>query len=116
MKIGVSAFLTEHSGEPGAIAQTAEHLGFESFWVAEHLVIPANYTTYYPRSPDGKVPEFYAHLADPFIALAAAAQPLTTGRPCGLLTIPANLTPGSSLTSTVAGWLVSRETPASQAR
>jgi probable F420-dependent oxidoreductase len=78
MNIGVSAFLTEQSGEPGAIAQTAESLGFESFWVAEHLVIPATYTTYYPRSPDGKVPEFYAHLADPFVALAAAAQATST--------------------------------------
>lgn len=78
MKIGVSAFLTEHSGEPGAIAQTAESLGFDSFWVAEHLVIPVGYTTYYPRSPDGKVPDFYAHLADPFVALAAAAQATRT--------------------------------------
>lgn len=74
MKIGVTAFLTVKSGNPGAIAAAAEHAGFESFWVAEHLVIPAAYTTYYPRSPDGKVPEFYAHLADPFVALAAAAQ------------------------------------------
>ncbi|HEV7989629.1 MAG TPA: TIGR03619 family F420-dependent LLM class oxidoreductase, partial [Candidatus Binataceae bacterium] len=74
MKIGVTAFLTEKSGNPGAIAAAAEHVGFESFWVAEHLVIPAAYTTYYPRSSDGKVPEFYAHLADPFVALAAAAQ------------------------------------------
>src|SRR5579864_3088777 len=74
MKIGVTAFLTEKSGNPGAIAAAAERAGFESFWVAEHPVIPAAYTTYYPRSPDGKVPEFYAHLADPFVALAAAAQ------------------------------------------
>ncbi len=74
MKIGVSVFLTENTGEPGAIAREAEKLGFESFWVAEHLVIPAHYTTYYPRSADGKVPEFYAHLADPFVALAMAAQ------------------------------------------
>ena len=36
MQIGVLAFLTEQSGEPGAIAQEAERLGFESFWVAEH--------------------------------------------------------------------------------
>ena len=57
MKIGVTAFLTEKSGNPGAIAAAAEHAGFESFWVAEHLVIPAAYTTYYPRSRDGKVPE-----------------------------------------------------------
>jgi probable F420-dependent oxidoreductase len=74
MKIGVSVFLTEKSGNPGEIAREAENLGFESFWVAEHLVIPTSYTTYYPRSADGKVPEFYAHLVDPFVALAAAAQ------------------------------------------
>jgi probable F420-dependent oxidoreductase len=74
MKIGVAAFLTEKSGNPGAIAAAAERASFESFWLAEHLVMPATYTTYYPRSPDGKVPEFYAHLADPFVALAIAAQ------------------------------------------
>ncbi|MBI3304658.1 MAG: LLM class F420-dependent oxidoreductase [Deltaproteobacteria bacterium] len=77
MKIGVSVFLTEKSGNPGDIAREAENLGFESFWVAEHLVIPVSYTTYYPRSADGKVPEFYAHLVDPFIALTAAAQTTT---------------------------------------
>ena len=80
MQIGVLAFLTEQSGEPGAIAQEAERLGFESFWVAEHLVIPTHSTTYYPRSPDGKIPEFYAHLIDPFVALAAAAQATQTIR------------------------------------
>lgn len=74
MKVGVAAFLTERSGNPGAIAAAAESAGFESFWVAEHLVIPATYATYYPRSTDGKVPEFYAHLVDPFVALAVAAQ------------------------------------------
>lgn len=74
MKIGVLAFLTEHSGNPGAIAREAENLGFESFWVAEHMVMPSHYTVHYPRSADGKVPEFYAHLIDPFIALAIAAQ------------------------------------------
>jgi len=74
MKIGVSVFLTEKSGDPGAIAREAENLGFESFWVAEHLVVPTSYTTHYPRSRDGKVPEFYAHLIDPFVALAIAAH------------------------------------------
>jgi len=77
MKIGIAAFLTEQSGNPGTITLAAERAGFESFWVAEHLVIPASYTTYYPRSADGKVPESYAHLADPFIALAMAAQATT---------------------------------------
>jgi probable F420-dependent oxidoreductase len=78
MKIGVLAFMTEQSGEPGAIARTAEQLGFESFFVAEHLCLPTNYSTYYPRSKDGKVPEFYARLIDPFVALAIAAHTTST--------------------------------------
>jgi len=78
MKIGVSMFLTEKTGNAGAIAREAENLGFESFWVAEHLVMPVNYATWYPRGKDGKVPEFYASLIDPFIALATAAATTTT--------------------------------------
>jgi probable F420-dependent oxidoreductase len=74
MKIGVSVFLTDKSGNPGDIAREAENLGFESLWVAEHIAIPTHYTTYYPRSADGKVPPFYADLVDPFVALTAAAQ------------------------------------------
>jgi probable F420-dependent oxidoreductase len=66
--------MTEQSGDPGAIAREAENLGFESFFVAEHLCLPTNYSTYYPRSKDGKVPEFYARLIDPFVALAIAAR------------------------------------------
>ena len=77
MKIGVLAFLTEKSGDPGAIAREAENVGFESFFVAEHLVMPSHYTTYYPRGRDGKVPEFYASLIDPFVALAIAAHSTT---------------------------------------
>lgn len=74
MKAGVLTFLTEKSGNPGDIAREAENLGFESFWVAEHLVVPTAYATYYPRSADGKVPDFYAHLIDPFVALSVAAH------------------------------------------
>ena len=80
MKIGVSVFLTEKSGNPGDIAREAENLGFESMWVAEHIAVPTHYTTHYPRSDDGKVPPFYAELVDPFIALAAAAQTTKTIR------------------------------------
>lgn len=73
MKIGVLTFLTEKSGDPGAIAREAENSGFESFFVAEHLVMPSQYTTYYARGRDGKVPDFYANLIDPFVALSIAA-------------------------------------------
>jgi alkanesulfonate monooxygenase SsuD/methylene tetrahydromethanopterin reductase-like flavin-dependent oxidoreductase (luciferase family) len=74
MKIGALVFLTEQSGNPGAIAREAENLGFETFFVAEHMVVPSTYTTHYPRSRDGKVPEYYARLIDPFVALAIAAD------------------------------------------
>jgi probable F420-dependent oxidoreductase len=78
MKIGISMLLTEKTGNAGAIAREAESLGFESFWVAEHLVMPVSYSTWYARGKDGKVPEFYASLIDPFIALATAAATTTT--------------------------------------
>ena len=78
MKIGISMLLTEKTGNAGAIAREAENLGFESFWVAEHLVMPVSYSTWYARGKDGKVPEFYASLIDPFIALATAAATTTT--------------------------------------
>ncbi|HKN02173.1 MAG TPA: LLM class F420-dependent oxidoreductase [Candidatus Binataceae bacterium] len=74
MKIGVLTFLTDKSGNPGAIAREAENLGFESFYVAEHLAVPTSYATRYPRSRDGKVPDFYGHLIDPFVALAIVAH------------------------------------------
>ena len=32
--------------------------------------MPSHYTTYYPRGRDGKVPDFYASLIDPFVALS----------------------------------------------
>ena len=38
------------------------------------MAVPSTYTTHYPRSRDGKVPEFYARLIDPFVALAIAAD------------------------------------------
>lgn len=74
MKIGLSVPLTEQSGDPGAIAREAEQLGFESIWMVEHMAVPLGYQTVYPRSPDGKVPEIYARLVDPFVALAIAAH------------------------------------------
>ena len=74
MKIGALVFLTQDSGSPAAIAREVESLGFESFFVAEHMVVPSSYKTQYPRSRDGKVPEFYARLIDPFVALAMAAE------------------------------------------
>jgi len=74
MEIGLSLFLTEASGPIGEIARTAEQSGFDSFWLPEHMSMPVHYDFKYKRTPDGKIPESFAHLPDPFVALAMAAQ------------------------------------------
>jgi probable F420-dependent oxidoreductase len=80
MKIGVFMFPASYALDPASVARKAEELGFESFWLPEHPIIPVHTTTPYPLSEDGKIPDFYAHIADPFIGLAGAAAVTKTIR------------------------------------
>jgi probable F420-dependent oxidoreductase len=73
MKIGVAAFISSYSIDPGTMAKRCEELGFEAFYLPEHVIIPVANKTPYPYSKDGKIPESYAHFVDPFIGLAFAA-------------------------------------------
>ena len=72
MKVGLLAFITDQTAGPAAVARKAEELGFESLWLPEHPIIPVEHRTPYPVG-DGKIPENYARLPDPFVALALAA-------------------------------------------
>ena len=38
------------------LARLAEHEGFQSVWLADHIVLPATVESQYPYSPDGKFP------------------------------------------------------------
>lgn len=78
MKIGVFAFVTDQSVDPAVLAKRAEELGFASFWVPEHGIIPIHYTTPYPLAEDGVIPDAYGRIADPFVALARASAATTT--------------------------------------
>jgi alkanesulfonate monooxygenase SsuD/methylene tetrahydromethanopterin reductase-like flavin-dependent oxidoreductase (luciferase family) len=40
MKVGVFEFAIEYSADPAALAKRAEELGFDSFWVPEHPIVP----------------------------------------------------------------------------
>jgi probable F420-dependent oxidoreductase len=40
----------------GALAQTAEDLGFASIWVSDHVVVPERIDSSYPYSPTGQFP------------------------------------------------------------
>jgi probable F420-dependent oxidoreductase len=73
MNIGVSIPLPAYLVDPAYMARTAEHLGFESFWCAEHPFLPVKSASRFPSSADGVIPETYAHFVDPFVALARAS-------------------------------------------
>jgi probable F420-dependent oxidoreductase len=77
MKFGT--FITKQRGEAiAADVRQAEELGFESAWIAEHLIMPVNQTSAYPYTPDGRFlvpPDAPFH--DPLLALAYVAA-LTT--------------------------------------
>jgi len=73
MNVGVSIPLPAYNVDPAFIARTAEALGFESLWCAEHPIMPVQSKSRFPGSADGVIPESYSHFVDPFVALARAS-------------------------------------------
>src|SRR5438132_7919760 len=73
MNVGVSVPLPAYLVDPGLMARKAEELGFESFFCAEHPFMPVKTTSRFAGSPDGVIPETYAHFVDPFVTLARAS-------------------------------------------
>lgn len=73
MKFGT--FISKLSGEAiAADVCKAEEFGFESVWIAEHLIMPVHQDSLYPYSADGRFPvPADAPFHDPLIALAYAA-------------------------------------------
>ena len=89
MKIGLLAFVTTQSVDPASLAKNCESLGFESFYLPEHPIIPVKHKTPYPLSKDGEIPEPYAQMVDPFVGLALAAAATTTiGLGTGICLVP----------------------------
>lgn len=73
MHYGVFMFATDRAMHPAELARAAEERSFESVWVPEHAHIPVERRTPYPLARDGRLPEMYVRIYDPFVALAAAA-------------------------------------------
>src|SRR5215471_11522563 len=78
MKIGVFLLATAQSADPAVAAKRAEELGFDSFWVPEHPILPLHCSSGYPGSPDGSIPAAVGIIADPFVALARASAATST--------------------------------------
>jgi probable F420-dependent oxidoreductase len=89
MNVGISVPLPAYWVDVAFMARTAEALGFESFWCAEHPFIPVHSTSRFPGSEDGVIPETYAHFVDPFVALARASGVTTRMRlGTGIVLVP----------------------------
>ena len=73
MDIGITARVSSNSLDPAALAQRAEELGFESFWLPEHPIVPVHTTSRYGGTADGSIPASMADIGDPLIGLARAS-------------------------------------------
>ncbi len=73
-----------------AMAEEAEGAGFESLWTVEHVVVPREYASVYPYSPNGKMPGAeFVDMPDPLIWLTWVAARTTTLRlATGILILP----------------------------
>jgi probable F420-dependent oxidoreductase len=78
MQVGVFLLPSEQTADPAVVAKKAEELGFASFWVPEHAILPVHYTSRYPASPDGRIPAAVGIIADPFVTLARASAATST--------------------------------------
>jgi probable F420-dependent oxidoreductase len=77
MNVGIFVFATADALDTAVLAKHAEEVGFESFWVPEHPVIPVTTTSPYRGASDGVIPDAYKRIVDPFIALAQASAVTT---------------------------------------
>ena len=78
MKFGVAVFPTDYAISMDELAPSAEQLGFESLWVAEHSHIPTSRESPWPGGSE--LPKHYWHTLDPFVALTIAAHASKTIR------------------------------------
>jgi probable F420-dependent oxidoreductase len=84
VKVGLFAPLGNPWGTPeylATFAKAAEERGFDSIWVAEHVVLFDEYASKYPYSSDGKIPAGGENgICEPFTALSFLAAHSSTIR------------------------------------
>ena len=85
MKIGISSGdygVYSESLDAAELAKNAEDLGFESFFLPEHTIMPVDSSSSFPSAVDDTIPDYLAHQADPLVTLArvsAATQKINLG-------------------------------------
>ncbi|RVW00125.1 LLM class F420-dependent oxidoreductase [Rhodococcus xishaensis] len=74
MRHGVTLFTSDRGITPAAAARAAEECGFDTFYVPEHTHIPVDRVSKYPGTDSTELPERYARMLDPWVALSTAAS------------------------------------------
>ncbi len=79
MKVGIFSILPDQEADPAIVAKHAEDLGFSSYWVPDHIMLPVEYSTSYPgNTGDGPDPDYLWQMPDPLVALTRAATVTTS--------------------------------------
>jgi probable F420-dependent oxidoreductase len=74
MNIGIFQVIADSARDPAPIARRVEELGFHSYWLGEHTIVPEMIDDRYPRNePLEELPVYLPHLVDPLMGLARAA-------------------------------------------
>ena len=88
MDVGLTTGISTDSVDVAVLAQKAESLGFESFWLPEHTIVPVHTTSRYGGTADGSIPLSMSDSGDPLIGLARASavpQPIKLGTAISLV-------------------------------
>ena len=73
MDVGLTTGISTDSLDVAVLAQKAESLGFESFWLPEHTIVPVQSNSRYGGTSDGSIPPSMSDSGDPLIGLARAS-------------------------------------------
>ncbi|ETW99035.1 MAG: hypothetical protein ETSY1_16510 [Candidatus Entotheonella factor] len=80
MQFGIHSAFHADSVDLAEFAVRCESLGFESFWLPEHSVIPVNPSVGPRGVPGAPIPDSYVLMVDPLIGLTVAATVTKTLR------------------------------------
>jgi probable F420-dependent oxidoreductase len=110
MKLGLFNPLSTPFADPEYIqelGQSAEECGFDSLWVAEHVVLFDEYSSRYPYSADGRIPAGgESGILEPFIGLsflAASTRRIRLGT--GICLVPQRNPVYTAKEATCVDWL-----------
>jgi len=79
MDIGIFQIQADGRADPAIVAKRAEDLGFESYWVPDHTIIPVIFSEPYPGgAPDAEPPAYLSQIPDPLMVLARVSGATST--------------------------------------